>query len=102
MKCGKSYSVSSTNPKMSGSSGEMRYGGSYKYGGMVKSYQEGGIITDEPEPAMSESKGPPRRLGPAKGRAKREMMMQQAEQREMDRKMQRAREEFEERKRRGE
>jgi len=52
MKCGKSYNVTSTNPKMSGSSGSMGYGGSYKYGGMVKSYQQGGVITDQPKPDM--------------------------------------------------
>ena len=35
MKCGKSYSVSSTNAKMAGSGGKMPYAGSYKDGGVV-------------------------------------------------------------------
>ncbi len=42
MKCNKPYSVTSSNPKMSGSEKPMR---SYMGGGMIKSYQKGGVIT---------------------------------------------------------
>jgi len=41
MKCNKPYSVKSDNPKMSGSEKPMSYMG----GGMIKSYQKGGLVT---------------------------------------------------------
>lgn len=40
--CNKPYTVTSTNPKMSGSAKPMK---SYMGGGMVKSYQKGGMVT---------------------------------------------------------
>jgi len=40
--CNKPYTVKSDNPKMSGSEKPMK---SYMGGGMVKSYQKGGVIT---------------------------------------------------------
>ena len=39
--CNKPYTVTSTNPKMSGSAKPMK---SYMGGGMVKSYQKGGVV----------------------------------------------------------
>jgi hypothetical protein len=42
MKCNKPYTVTSSNPKMSGSTKPMK---SYMGGGIVKSYQKGGMIT---------------------------------------------------------
>lgn len=61
--------------------------GVFKDGGMVQSYQMGGMV-EKPMPAKSMSKGPSRRLGPAKVRAQREMMMQEAEGKKMTEKMQ--------------
>lgn len=81
--CNKPYSVKSSNPKMSGSAKPKSYMG----GGMIKSYQKGGMV-EKPMPASSMSKGPSRRLGPAKTRAKQEMMMKEAEGRSMTEKMQ--------------
>lgn len=81
--CNKPYSVKSSNPKMSGSAKPKSYMG----GGMVKSYQVGGMV-EKPMPAKSMSKGPSRRLGPAKTRAKQEMMMGEAKGKEMTEKMQ--------------
>lgn len=81
--CNKPYSVKSDNPKMSGSVKPKSYMG----GGMIKSYQMGGMV-EKPMPAKSMSKGPSRRLGPAKVRAQREMMMQEAEGKKMTEKMQ--------------
>lgn len=40
--CNKPYTVKSDNPKMSGSAKPMK---SYMGGGMIKSYQKGGVIT---------------------------------------------------------
>ena len=40
--CNKPYTVTSTNPKMSGSAKPMK---SYMGGGMIKSYQKGGMVT---------------------------------------------------------
>lgn len=89
MPCNKPYAVKSTNSKMSGSvvPKNLKYGGSYKDGGMIKSYEKGGII-ERPMPASSMSKGPSRRLGPAKVRAQREMMMREVEGNEMTEKTQ--------------
>ena len=81
--CNKPYSVKSSNPKMSGSAKPKSYMG----GGMIKSYQKGGMV-EKPMPASSMSKGPSRRLGPAKTRAKQEMMMGEAKGKEMTEKMQ--------------
>lgn len=61
--------------------------GVFKDGGMVKSYQKGGMI-EKPMPASSMSKGPSRRLGPAKIRAKQEMMMREVEDDKMTKKTQ--------------
>jgi hypothetical protein len=83
MKCNKPYSVKSDNPKMSGSEKLKSYMG----GGMIKSYQMGGMI-EKPMPAQSMSKGPSRRLGPAKVRAQREMMMGKVKGEEMTKKTQ--------------
>jgi hypothetical protein len=46
MSCNKPYAVVSTNSKMSGSAvpKNMKYGGSYKDGGMIKSYEKGGSV----------------------------------------------------------
>ncbi len=41
MKCNKPYSVTSSNPKMSGSEKPMR---SYMGGGMIRSYEKGGMV----------------------------------------------------------
>ena len=81
--CNKPYSVKSSNPKMSGSAKPKSYMG----GGMIKSYQKGGMV-EKPMPASSMSKGPSRRLGPAKTRAKQEMMLGDAKGKEMTEKMQ--------------
>ena len=105
MKCGKSYSVTSTNPKMSGSSGSMSYGGSYKYGGMVKSYQDGGVVTDQPRPDMrpkEEQQADAAKESARIAAEKEAMAVTQAEQREMDRKMREASKRYRERKQRGE
>ncbi len=51
-----------------------------------KSYQMGGLVT--PMPAKSMSKGPSQRLGPAKGKAKQKMMMEEAKGKEMTKKTQ--------------
>jgi hypothetical protein len=83
MKCNKPYTVKSDNAKMSGSEKPKSYMG----GGMIKSYQMGGMV-EKPMPAKSMSKGPSRRLGPAKVRAEREMRMGQAEGEEMTKKTQ--------------
>lgn len=81
--CNKPYSVKSSNPKMSGSEKPKSYMG----GGMIKSYQVGGMV-EKPMPAKSMSKGPSRRLGPAKTRAKQEMMMREVEDDKMTKKTQ--------------
>lgn len=81
--CNKPYSVKSSNPKMSGSAKPKSYMG----GGMIKSYQKGGMV-EKPMPASSMSKGPSRRLGPAKTRAKQEMMLGEAKGKGMTEKMQ--------------
>lgn len=46
MPCNKPYSVVSNNPKMSGSAvpKNLKYGGSYKDGGLIKSYEKGGSV----------------------------------------------------------
>jgi len=46
MPCNKPYSVMSNNPKMSGSAvpKNLKYGGSYKDGGLIKSYEKGGSV----------------------------------------------------------
>jgi hypothetical protein len=46
----------------------------------------GGLVT--PMPAKSMSKGPSQRLGPAKGKAKQKMMMEEAKGKEMTKKTQ--------------
>ena len=105
MKCGKSYNVTSTNPKMSGSSGSMSYGGSYKYGGMVKSYQDGGVVTDQPKPDMRPYEEQQADIEAQRKKREAEKAAQrkrEGEYAEMDENMREAGKRYRERKQRGE
>lgn len=75
MKCNKPYSVTSSNPKMSGSEKPMR---SYMGGGMVKSYQKGGMVTKprkmSPEEFTKGMMEDPRKPGALMREARRKIM----------------------------
>ncbi len=81
MKCNKPYTVKSDNAKMSGSEKPKSYMG----GGMIKSYQMGGMVTPMAKPM---SKGPSQRLGPAKAKGKQKMEMERVRGEEMTKKTQ--------------
>lgn len=93
MKCNKPYSVTSDNPKMSGSEKPMSYMG----GGMVKSYQKGGMVTKS-KPMSKGPQGPRsypgQNLARKERREKEQMLVEQAKGEEMTERMQEARRRF--------
>lgn len=72
-KCTKAYTVTSNNPKMSGSVKPKSYMG----GGMIKSYQKGGLVTpNRPNNRPKAQQTPP---PPPKGMSREEMQRRVAE-----------------------